>query len=134
MMEKEHLASPSPVLDSMDIRKMFPGCKAGKTELTIGPDGYVYPCKYLRYDKFRAGNILENSLKEIWEEDPIVKLFGERSPDTIKNEKCQKCSWLNRCIAGCPALTWLLYKDFYTMDPRCPLAYPPWEIEKDKLV
>jgi radical SAM protein with 4Fe4S-binding SPASM domain len=101
----------------------FPGCRGGKMEIAIDSVGNVWPCKYVKeYDVFKAGNVREYSLREIWESSTSLKLLRNRRAENIEG-KCQKCPWLTICVGGCPAIAFSKFGSIYKPDPRCPLEF-----------
>jgi len=91
-------------------------CPAGTTKLSVMPDGAVYPCYlFFRFPEFRLGNILTDDFQKIWEH-PILENFrafdGNRCPET-------GCDLYRRCHGGCPAMSYIFYKDLREPDPRC---------------
>ncbi|GJQ60576.1 MAG: methyltransferase domain-containing protein [Candidatus Scalindua sp. AMX11] len=67
--------------------------------LCVYSDGYVYPsASFAGYEQLRCGNILENSLREVWEDGKISKAFRNA---TIKNkEQCMACHIKFICGGG----------------------------------
>ena len=91
-------------------------CPAGTTKLSIFADGSVYPCYlFFRYKEFALGNILRDDVKKIWQ-NPILNYFRvfheNRCPNT-------GCGLWTTCHGGCPALSYIFYKDLDAPDPRC---------------
>ncbi len=78
-------------------------CPAGKTEFTITPNGDTYPCVSLKGSlEFRTGNILENTVSEIWNH-PAMKMMRELTPADY-NGSCGECErkwtcYSARCVA-----------------------------------
>jgi radical SAM protein with 4Fe4S-binding SPASM domain len=91
-------------------------CPAGTTKVSILPDGAVYPCYlFSRYKAFELGNILKQSLKEILQ-NPILNYFRV----FYKNSCPQRaCTLFPSCHGGCPAISYIFYKDLDAPDPRC---------------
>jgi radical SAM protein with 4Fe4S-binding SPASM domain len=71
------------------------GCAAGMPSgyVRIAPNGEVNPCMLLQIN---LGNIREKSIREIWDESPILKQLRSRD---LKGE-CRQCEYKNIC-AGC---------------------------------
>jgi radical SAM protein with 4Fe4S-binding SPASM domain len=64
----------------------FVRCPSGTTNLSILPDGRVYPCYlFFRYPEFELGNILYDDFDKIWRH-PILGNFrrfdGNRCPQS----------------------------------------------------
>lgn len=45
-------------------------CNAGKDYLTFGPDGSIYPCTFLMYEKYKIGDIYSTPLNKLKEKPP----------------------------------------------------------------
>ncbi|MEZ5357860.1 MAG: radical SAM protein [Candidatus Zixiibacteriota bacterium] len=91
-------------------------CEAGTILCTITPTGDLIPCTYFRDSEFIAGNLLDQSLYDIWHNSPILKSFrgmGEMSPE------CLSCSIHEMCHGGCRAMAYFETGDIRSLDPRC---------------
>lgn len=82
-------------------------CGAGIKNVGISSDGNVYPCIFLRE---KVGNLMENSLIEIWNNSTILKNLRNRN---IK--ECGNCKFKYTC-GGCRA-----FSGIYEKDEFCPL-------------
>jgi radical SAM protein with 4Fe4S-binding SPASM domain len=93
---------------------MFPPpvCSAGKSGLTITPEGYMIPCLGCRTKpgsrtpdaKYILGRYrLEppDFLRHVWNTSPVLKMFRDLTPDKLKGD-CKHCTELTRCKGGCP--------------------------------
>jgi len=94
-------------------------CPAGTTKLSVMPDGRVFPCYLLfRYNEFELGNIFDDDFKAIWRHPalhPFRQFDGNKCPQT-------QCRLHQRCHGGCPAISYMFYRDLQAPDPRC--VYP----------
>jgi radical SAM protein with 4Fe4S-binding SPASM domain len=92
-------------IDSFLLGKSF--CGVGTHSVSILSDAKVAPCPVLRENKYIAGNILEQNLKEIWEKSDVFNCFRK---DEVKNIKeCKNCEFLSDCKGGCKAKSLLLH-------------------------
>ena len=66
--------------------------------LVIEADGGAYPCDFYVLDEWKCGNIIDNSVEEIFSSDNAKK-FRERSYET--DEKCRRCRYYVLCRGGC---------------------------------
>jgi radical SAM protein with 4Fe4S-binding SPASM domain len=80
-------------------------CALAEREISISETGDVYPCQLLHAEEFKAGNISENSLAEIYYESPVFKRLRSVNVDTL--EKCSTCQIRYICGGACRA------RDFY---------------------
>ena len=99
--------------------KPFYGCVAGNQEISIQYDGSVYPCQKLQYDKYYCGNVKDKSLRQIWEENPILIWLRHRN---IEKTECSGCTIfsLGQCNGGCLAEKEIVFQRHDTRDPLCP--------------
>ncbi|MFP4533781.1 MAG: SPASM domain-containing protein [Desulfobacterales bacterium] len=94
-------------------------CPAGTTKLSVLPDGRVYPCYLLfRYREFELGNLFEDDFDTIWQHPTLVKFRHFEGNQCPQNQ----CALHQRCHGGCPAVSYMFYKDLNAPDPRC--VYP----------
>jgi radical SAM protein with 4Fe4S-binding SPASM domain len=99
--------------DKMAVLKFhgIPGrqyqCGAAAGEISIGPDGSVYPCQALQKDEFKGGNVKQMKLKDIFYTSPVLNKVRHCTVDTI--ETCRDCEIRYLCGGGCRALAYSLY-------------------------
>jgi len=86
-------------------------CVLGRDGLCIMPEGTVYPCRRF---PISVGNLLEKSLKEIWEKSEILEKL--RDKQNLKG-KCGRCE-VEDC-SGCRSLALSLTGDYLEEDPHC---------------
>ncbi len=82
-------------------------CSAGINNLGISSNGDVFPCIFLRE---KVGNLMEESLKNIWNHSEILKNLRQR-----KINQCGSCKFQFSC-GGCRA-----FSGIYEKDEFCPL-------------
>ena len=91
-------------------------CPAGTTKLSVLPDGSVYPCYlFFRHKEFRLGNIFEDDLSVILE-NQALNFFRDFKGNACPNTECEI---FNKCHGGCPAISLLINGDIKAPDPRC---------------
>ena len=66
----------------------------------IEHNGDVYPCDHFVYSKYRLGNIVSKSLRDLME-SPRQARFGIDKRNTLPS-KCFRCPWLFACNGECP--------------------------------
>jgi len=97
------------------------GCLAGQLICLIDVDGNVLPCSY--FPK-AAGNIREQSFKNIWENS---SLFQEMRDFKGYKGRCGKCEYVSVC-GGCRARAYAVTGDYLDEEPFCghvPRGYKP---------
>jgi heme b synthase len=92
------------------------GCIAGQLIALIDHKGNVQPCSYFPKP---AGNIKNQSFKDIWENSP---LFKELRDFKSYKGKCGSCEYLSVC-GGCRARSYAVSGDYMDEEPFC--AYVP---------
>jgi radical SAM protein with 4Fe4S-binding SPASM domain len=92
-------------------------CSAGNDTLSIGADGTVYPCPFLR--DFPLGNILKKPLNQIWQTAPTLNLLRNLKKEQIEG-KCKTCEYApGICRGGCRAAAYLATGSLRGSDPNC---------------
>ncbi len=97
------------------------GCIAGQLICLIDVDGNVLPCSYFPKP---AGNIREQSFRQIWEES---ELFKELRDFKKYKGKCGSCEYINVC-GGCRARAYSVYGDYLEEEPFC--SYIPMKLRR----
>lgn len=97
------------------------GCIAGQLICLIDVDGNVLPCSY--FPK-AAGNVREQSFKDIWENS---ELFKELRDFKLYKGKCGSCEYINVC-GGCRARAYAIHGDYLAEEPFC--GYMPVRLKK----
>jgi AdoMet-dependent heme synthase len=109
------VADPSDGGDSGDVP--LGGCAAGVSGLTFLPDGTITPCRRLAIP---IGNVLHDSLREVWATSEVLESLRDRSR---YKGKCGTCRRWARC-RGCRAIAYAYTQargtpDFLAEDPQC---------------
>ncbi len=74
-------------------------CGAGFSEVSVDPEGWVYPCRLLQYPEFRASNIREKPLAEIIKTDRVIRDTACLTVHTMR--PCENCIIKYHCGGGC---------------------------------
>jgi radical SAM protein with 4Fe4S-binding SPASM domain len=74
-------------------------CGAGLSEVSVDPEGWVYPCRLLQKTEYRAGNVRNRRLADIIARD--ATLAGFRRPFVETLQPCTTCIIRNSCGGGC---------------------------------
>lgn len=64
----------------------------------IEANGDVYPCDFYVLDRYRMGNVMTHSFRELTD-SPIAKAFVAESYHVM--DQCKKCRWYPLCHGGC---------------------------------
>jgi mycofactocin radical SAM maturase len=89
-------------------------CGACKLTCCVGPTGKVYPCAFLQSDRFEAGDLRNNTFKEIWDHSDMFASFRQ-----LRIHSCEDCQRFDQCHGGCPAVAYHLKEDIEGGDPEC---------------
>ena len=93
------------------------GCSAGVSDVVITPLGDILPCPFLR--NFVAGNLRENSLKDIWNNSDVFNVFRNLQSNQLGGE-CKNCEYVpHYCQGGCRAAAYAWSGDLFAPDPHC---------------
>ena len=85
-------------------------CTAGKNLLTVDTNGDVYPCRRM---PIKLGNVLEESLLEIYTNSPMLKSLRE------EESSCSPCVYYKRCQGGLRCLSYAVAGNPLEKDPGC---------------
>jgi radical SAM protein with 4Fe4S-binding SPASM domain len=93
------------------------GCAAGVSGLTLLPDGTITPCRRMGVP---IGNILRDSLRDIWATSDVLNVLRDRK---AYKGKCGTCKRWSIC-RGCRAIAYAYSlsqgrNDFLEEDPQC---------------
>jgi radical SAM protein with 4Fe4S-binding SPASM domain len=99
------------------------GCIAGQLIALIDVDGNVLPCSYFPKP---AGNLKEQSFKDIWENS---ELFRELRDFRKYKGKCGSCEYVTVC-GGCRARAYAISGDYLEEEPFC--GYKPVKLRIKK--
>jgi radical SAM protein with 4Fe4S-binding SPASM domain len=90
-------------------------CGAGLSEVSVDPEGWVYPCKLLQYEQYRAANVRDRRLAEIFAIDPIIARFQRPFVNTL--QPCTTCIIKNHCGGGCRGIHASFSNDWTIAEP-----------------
>lgn len=93
-------------------------CSGGTAHIAISPEGDVYPCVYaFGADIFQAGNIVRQSIKDIWESTSFDLFRGKISLEDLHT--CKKCEMRKSCyLKNCRVRAYKYNQDLYGI-PSC---------------
>jgi radical SAM protein with 4Fe4S-binding SPASM domain len=78
-------------------------CGAGRATLGIEADGTLKGCPSLQTADWAGGNILDSSLRDVWERSSRLRYTRDRSVADLWGY-CRTCYYADECRAGC---TWM---------------------------
>ncbi|MFC1848966.1 radical SAM protein [candidate division CSSED10-310 bacterium] len=88
------------------------GCVCAQSIAFISSNGDVHPCSYF---SAIAGNIMQQSFQEIWENSPLFRALRDFS--SYKG-RCGQCEYVKVC-GGCRARADIIHGDFLQEEPYC---------------
>lgn len=103
-------------------------CSGLFSSLYVLPDGNVTMCEQLYWNKdFIIGNVLSQSIEEIWNSEKANSLFFIKKEDIPEDSLCHSCKYFNECRS----LRQICYREvirnnglskWYYPDPNCPFV------------
>ncbi|MFH0768370.1 MAG: radical SAM protein, partial [Chloroflexota bacterium] len=87
-------------------------CSAGINNLSIMPDGTIYPCRWL---PIPIGNITDVDLDQMWHNDIVLTRLRRKKE---RKGKCNGCPFLLKC-GGCRGMAYFHSGDYLAEDPQC---------------
>ena len=106
-----HLNAFGNKLPGLDV------CGAATATCCICPEGEVYPCAFFQTPEFEAGNLHEQSFKEIWHNSATFAYYRSMGAGA-----CSGCGLSHVCHGGCPATKWFVHQSLQVKDPECVLV------------
>ncbi len=77
-------------------------CAMATEELSVGPNGDLYPCHMLHYPELKVGNVNSGeSIEDVYRKSEVLGGLRKLSVDTIP--QCTDCCVRNFCAGGCRA-------------------------------
>lgn len=93
--KSEFIADFDDKLKKHDSRSM---CSANVSQICILNDGQVTICEELYWhENFLIGNVINNSIEEIWKSDKALKLANLSRLDFSDNSNCKTCRNFENC-------------------------------------
>jgi len=103
----------------LEAKKGFISCQTGKSKMSIGSDGFIYPCNTVISDPhWRMGNIRTEKISDIWFSARWAFFRGDVM---IKNlQKCRECSKRAKCQDFyCRLLPYATSGNLFGPHPKC---------------
>jgi radical SAM protein with 4Fe4S-binding SPASM domain len=81
-------------------------CSGNISQFCILPDGQVTICEELYWNpRFIIGNIIENSISEIWKSEKALKLYNISQDEISVHSPCKTCAEFSLC-RKCQGVCW----------------------------
>lgn len=98
---------------------LYTGCPCGVSTMAISHDGNILTVS-MCVDNFIAGNIRNQTVREIWADDSNEAWAWRRSfkKENLKGA-CRTCQYVDVCKGGCPAVRYSLTGDIMGENPLC---------------
>ncbi|MDA8103073.1 MAG: mycofactocin radical SAM maturase [Nitrospiraceae bacterium] len=116
--ERPHVLTGDSFFHLSPLGDPLPGlnmCGAGRVVCLVDPVGDVYACPFTIHPDFKAGNIRETGLADIWRSsDLFTSLRSEPGPTG-----CSSCSAYASCQGGCMAAKFHTGSGPADPDPEC---------------
>ena len=90
-------------------------CGAGLSEVSVDPEGWVYPCKLLQYPQFRTENVRNKRIDAIYSEHPV--LHKVRGNTTAAMAPCKTCIIKNHYGGGCRGIHVSFTQEYMSAHP-----------------
>ena len=90
-------------------------CGAGLSEVSVDPEGWVYPCKLLQFGTFKTHNVRERKLIDIFNHHPLLKNI--RSTVATNLSPCKTCIIRNHCGGGCRGIHFSFTHEYIKAHP-----------------
>ncbi|PRX18139.1 radical SAM protein with 4Fe4S-binding SPASM domain [Orenia metallireducens] len=97
---------------------IWQGCTAGKYSFGILHNGDILGCTSIRDKEFIEGNIRDQSLREIWEDENNFKWNREMKKEKLDG-LCKICHFGERCLGGCPNTRLVMEGDVHGENKYC---------------
>ncbi len=86
----------------------YEACGAGRDVLGVEADGTVKPCASLPTVAYKAGNMRERTLVDIWERALPMRFARDLTVDDLWGY-CRSCYYAETCLAGCTSVSFVLF-------------------------
>ncbi|SEG96047.1 radical SAM additional 4Fe4S-binding SPASM domain-containing protein [Nonomuraea solani] len=90
-------------------------CGAGLSEVSVDPEGWVYPCKLLQYPEFRTQNVRDARLADIYANNPALQHTQKNVAKRL--QPCATCIIRDGCGGGCRGIQYSFTGSYDTSHP-----------------
>ena len=77
-----------------------------RLQYVVEADGSVYPCDFYAFDRYKIGNLAENTPAEIFETEAARDFLREKPPPS---KICESCGFFAACRGGCKRMRNVMY-------------------------
>ena len=91
--------------------KFWKGCTAGISSIGVTSNGGIVGCLSMGNDRFIEGNIREQRLKEIWENENNFSYNRKFTKEKL-GPNCEDCRYGVKCRGGCNSLSYNITNKF----------------------
>jgi radical SAM protein with 4Fe4S-binding SPASM domain len=109
---KRRLKTEGDYTKKMNVRQH---CGAGLSEVSVDPEGWVYPCKPLQYQQFKADNIRDKRLVDICKNHAALQHTRKMVVNSLR--PCRTCIIKNHCGGGCRGIHFSFTKEYAHAHP-----------------
>lgn len=88
----------------LTLNENISSCPAGKGQLLLGADGFIYPCIGLKLEQFRVANAQEEHEEDYLETSNILQFLRKQFP-VSNSPTCARCIIRFWCRSGCKGET-----------------------------
>lgn len=92
-------------------------CAIGDAEISISHSGDVFPCHMMHLEEYKAGNIRNSSIKDIYANSPVLRAARRMSVST--RAECSECPVRLLCGGTCRARAYYLSGNLDATDDFC---------------
>ncbi len=85
----------------MGLEEHWQGCRAGLNLISLESDGTVKPCPSLPTAPYRAGNVRDERIEDIWQKSSPEIAFARGAPTDDLWGFCATCYYGEVCRGGC---------------------------------
>jgi len=110
--EGKDVSWPPRLLTMKGSRRLH--CGAGLSEVSVDPEGWVFPCRLLQFDRHRGDNIRHMRLVDIVTRN--ASIAAVRNATTYRHPKCSTCVIRESCGGGCKGVHASFTADAFQMD------------------
>lgn len=134
--DKENKTEASSKKEATDLTHLLPtripygarkiNCGWGAATFSIEADGKVYPCHWLHFPEYQAGDLYEQNLIDIYHGSEVFARCRMMRVDS-NIEGCQQCDYKYFCGGGCRARGLFREGRICGHDPECKTLLPHFE-------